>query len=216
MKMAGTPLAEYHGGEDALRGKRCRRERELLLATDRAADCRVATARRDTGKNGVKSRARRGAGSVSSSRDDDRALCARGIPLAAKFAGDSNRELFCVPITDCPAHSFFPRGREAIWCAAFAAFRVADCCGRAPQFLGRYAIPMDDDLACGSGMVPDRSAFCGIGVCGSASGLAARGQKDIKREGDRLKSAPLTKKNWLEDVKDFFVAFERWNEIGAS
>jgi hypothetical protein len=194
MKMAGTPFAEYHGSEDVLRGKRCRWERELLLATDCATDCRVATARCDTGKNGVKPGARRGPGSVSSSGDDHGALRARGIPLEAEFASDSDRELFRVPVTDRPAHSFFPRGRKTIWCAAFGAFRVADCRSRAPQFLGRYAIPMDDDLACGGGVVPDRSAFCGIGVCGSASGLAARREKDIKREGDRLKSAHSRRK----------------------
>jgi uncharacterized protein (DUF2062 family) len=77
-----------------------------------------------------------------------------------------------------------------------------------------HAISVDDRLARGVGVVLDRPVVCGIGLCGSGSDAAAFSEKDINGKGDRLKSVPLTK-NRLQDVEDFFVAFERRNQIRA-
>ena len=109
----------------------------------------------------------RGSGSVSRAGDDHGALRARGIPLAAKFAGNSNRELFRVPAADCPAHSIFPRGRKTFRRAALAAVHRPDISSGSREFLGRYPIFVDDRLARGGGVVFDRSALCGTGVCDS-------------------------------------------------
>ena len=90
-------------------------------------------------------------------RNHHGALRARGIPLAAEFAGDSNRELFCVPVADCAADSIFSRGRKTVWRAALAAVRSTDSGSGSREFLGRYPIFVDDCLARGGGVVLDRS-----------------------------------------------------------
>jgi len=174
MRMVRAHLSEYHYREDALRGTGWQREGRLFSPADRAADCRFAAPRRDAGKNGAKPRARRGAGSVSCDGNHDGALRARGFRLAAEFAGGSDCELFCVPVTDCVAHSIFSRGRKAVRCATSAAFRHADFGYGSCQFLGRNAILVDDDVARDCRLVFGGADFCGIGLRDSCAAFAAR------------------------------------------
>ncbi len=58
--------------------------------------------------------------------DDHGALRAGCAHLAAEFAGDSDRELFCVSVADCIADSVFSRRRTIVWRAAFAVVAGSD------------------------------------------------------------------------------------------
>jgi hypothetical protein len=173
-------------------------ETRIFSSADRAADCRVAAARRHTGKNGAEPCSRRGAGSFSCDGDDDCSLRARGIRMAAEFASHSDRQLFCVPAADCTAHSVFSRRRKIIRRTPSAALHHTDFGDGARQFLGRHSVFMDDDLACSGGVVLDRAAVCGVSVRDSCAAFAARGGENTENKSDRLRSVPLTKKSLLQ------------------
>ena len=116
---------------------------------------------------------------------------ARGLHLAVEFTDDSNRELFCVPVADWVAHPVLPAGRKTVWSSALAAVHHADFGRCACELLGSYAILVDDDLACGGGVVFDRSFIREFRVRDSRTAFAAHSENDIKGKGDRLKSVRL-------------------------
>jgi hypothetical protein len=161
------------------------------LAANWAADRRAFAPGSDAGKDGAESGAWRRLGSVPCLGNDDGALRVGCVCVAAEFAGDSDRKLFCLSVADCAAHSIFFRGRETIRCAASTAVGRPDFGRSAREFLGRHSILVDDDMARDGCVVFGRTCVCGIGICGSGSGLATCGEKDSEREDDRLKSVPL-------------------------
>src|SRR5580704_2773751 len=114
MSMVRTYIGEYHWSEDALCGAEWRNGRGISSPADCAASCGVAAPGRDARKNGAEPRARRGSGCVSRVGHHNCDLRARSARLATKSAGNSNRELFRVPVADCPAHSIFPPRRTTI------------------------------------------------------------------------------------------------------
>src|SRR5580704_12853167 len=200
-------VSEYDGSEDASLGAESRSERRIFLAADQAADLGVAGPRSDDGENGAEPCARRGAGSLSRAGHHDRALRSGGFPVAAEFADDSDGELFCVSLADCAAHSVFPGGRKIVWRTTPAAVRRADFDDGTRQFLGRDAIFMDHNLARGTGVVFDCASVCSAALCDFDTDFAASSKESESRR---------MSKNLLQDLENFFVAFERRNEIGAS
>jgi hypothetical protein len=193
-----------------LRGAGQHKKRRLSSAQDCTAGLGVAASGCHAGKDGAESGAAIG---VFPALGTTTALCALvAFIWRLNLPAIQIMNYFVYPIQLALILPFFSRGRDFIWRAALAARGVAGCGNGSRELVGLNAVSMDDDLACHGCMVFGGAAICGTGLCAARADLAAWSEADGKRQKRQTDIWPTCKQEMpLENIEDFFVAFERRN-----